>query len=161
MMVIIFLINFYLSLINDMTKIKNIVARQIFDSSRNPTVETDVITSNGVLGRAAVPSGASTGEHEAVELRDETKDFMGKSVYRAVKNVNESIFKELKNLSVFDQELIDSKMIELDNTANKSKLGANAILSVSLAVAKAAAIEKKYLFLDIWEMIIQMFYLFH
>ena len=143
-----------------MTKIKNIVARQIFDSRGNPTVETDVITSNGVLGRAAVPSGASTGEHEAVELRDESEDFMGKSVYRAVKNVNESIFKELKNLSVFDQELIDSKMIELDNTANKSKLGANAILSVSLAVAKAAAIEKKYLFLDIWEMIIQMFYLF-
>ena len=126
-----------------MTKIKNIVARQIFDSRGNPTVEADVITSNGVLGRAAVPSGASTGEHEAVELRDETKDFMGKSVYRAVKNVNESIFKELKNLSVFDQELIDSKMIDLDNTANKSKLGANAILSVSLAVAKAAAIEKK------------------
>ena len=126
-----------------MTKIKNIVARQIFDSRGNPTVEADVITSNGVLGRAAVPSGASTGEHEAVELRDESKDFMGKSVYRAVKNVNESIFKELKNLSVFDQELIDSKMIELDNTANKSKLGANAILSVSLAVAKAAAIEKK------------------
>ena len=143
MMVIIFLINFYLSLINDMTKIKNIVARQIFDSRGNPTVETDVITSNGVLGRAAVPSGASTGEHEAVELRDESGDFMGKSVYRAVKNVNESIFKELKNLSVFDQELIDSKMIDLDNTANKSKLGANAILSVSLAVAKAAAIEKK------------------
>ena len=126
-----------------MTKIKNIVARQIFDSRGNPTVETDVITSNGVLGRAAVPSGASTGEHEAVELRDESEDFMGKSVYRAVKNVNELIFKELKNLSVFDQELIDSKMIELDNTANKSKLGANAILSVSLAVAKAAAIEKK------------------
>ena len=126
-----------------MTKIKNIVARQIFDSRGNPTVETDVITSNGVLGRAAVPSGASTGEHEAVELRDESKDFMGKSVYRAVKNVNEWIFKELKNLSVFDQELIDSKMIELDNTANKSKLGANAILPVSLAVAKAAAIEKK------------------
>ena len=126
-----------------MTKIKNLVARQIFDSRGNPTVEADVITSNGVLGRAAVPSGASTGEHEAVELRDETKDFMGKSVFRAVKNVNESIFKELKNLSVFDQELIDSKMIELDNTANKSKLGANAILSVSLAVAKAAAIEKK------------------
>ena len=125
-----------------MTKISSIVARQIFDSRGNPTVETDVITSNGVLGRAAVPSGASTGEHEAVELRDETKDFMGKSVYRAVKNVNESILKELKNFSVFDQELIDSKMIELDNTTNKSKLGANAILSVSLAVAKAAAIEK-------------------
>ena len=126
-----------------MTKISTIVARQIFDSRGNPTVETDVITSNGVLGRAAVPSGASTGEHEAVELRDESKEFMGKSVYRAVKNVNELILKELKNLSVFDQELIDSKMIELDNTTNKSKLGANAILSVSLAVAKAAAIEKK------------------
>ena len=143
MMVTIYLINFYLSLTNNMTKIKTIVARQIFDSRGNPTVETDVITSNGVLGRAAVPSGASTGEHEAVELRDKTKDFMGKSVYRAVKNVNESILNELKNLSVFDQELIDSKMIELDNTPNKSKLGANAILSVSLAVAKAAAIEKK------------------
>ena len=126
-----------------MTKIKTIVARQIFDSRGNPTVETDVITSNGVIGRAAVPSGASTGEYEAVELRDETKDYMGKSVYRAVKNVNELILKELENLSVFDQELIDSKMIELDNTANKSKLGANAILSVSLAVAKAAASEKK------------------
>jgi len=126
-----------------MTKIKNILARQIFDSRGNPTVETDVITSNGVLGRAAVPSGASTGEHEAVELRDGTNDFMGKSVYHAVRNVNDLILKELKNLSVFDQELIDSKMIELDNTANKSKLGANAILSVSLAVAKAAAIEKK------------------
>ena len=126
-----------------MTKIRTIIARQIFDSRGNPTVETDVITTNGVLGRAAVPSGASTGEHEAVELRDETKDFMGMSVYRAVKNVNELILKELKNLSVFDQELIDSKMIELDNTSNKSKLGANAILSVSLAVAKAASIEKK------------------
>jgi enolase len=126
-----------------MTKIKTIRARQIFDSRGNPTVEADVITSNGVLGRAAVPSGASTGEHEAVELRDNTKDFMGKSVYEAVKNVNELILKKLENLSVFDQELIDSKMIELDNTANKSKLGANAILSVSLAVAKAAALEKK------------------
>ena len=126
-----------------MTKIKTIVARQIFDSRGNPTVEADVITTNGILGRAAVPSGASTGEHEAVELRDNTKDFMGKSVYEAVKNVNELILKKLENLSVFDQELIDSKMIELDNTPNKSKLGANAILSVSLAVAKAAALEKK------------------
>ena len=87
-----------------MTKIKNILARQIFDSRGNPTVETDVITSNGVLGRAAVPSGASTGEHEAVELRDGTNDFMGKSVYHAVRNVNDLILKELKNLSVFDQE---------------------------------------------------------
>ena len=126
-----------------MTKIKTIVARQIFDSRGNPTVEADVITTNGILGRAAVPSGASTGEHEAVELRDKTQYFMGKSVYEAVKNVNELILKKLENLSVFDQELIDSKMIELDNTPNKSKLGANAILSVSLAVAKAAALEKK------------------
>ena len=126
-----------------MTKIKSIVARQIFDSRGNPTVETDVVTTNGVLGRAAVPSGASTGQHEAVELRDNTKDFMGKSVFGAVKNVNELIFKDLENLSVFDQELIDSRMIKLDNTSNKSKLGANAILSVSLAVAKAAANEKK------------------
>jgi len=126
-----------------MTKIKSIVARQIFDSRGNPTVETDVVTTNGVLGRAAVPSGASTGQHEAVELRDNTKDFMGKSVFGAVKNVNELIFKNLENLSVFDQELIDSRMIKLDNTSNKSKLGANAILSVSLAVAKAAANEKK------------------
>ena len=139
----IFLINFFQNLINYMTKIKSIVARQIFDSRGNPTVETDVITTNGVLGRAAVPSGASTGQHEAVELRDNTKDFMGKSVFGAVKNVNELIFKALVNLSVFDQELIDSRMIKLDNTSNKSNLGANAILSVSLAVAKAAANEKK------------------
>tara|TARA_B100000575_G_scaffold230859_1_gene191918 strand:+ start:17608 stop:18945 length:1338 start_codon:yes stop_codon:yes gene_type:complete len=141
-MEIIFLINFYLNLIN-MTNIKKIVARQIFDSRGNPTIETDVITTNGVLGRAAVPSGASTGQHEAIELRDENKNFMGKSVFNAVKNVNELIFKKLENLSVFDQKAIDSKMIELDGTPNKSKLGANAILSVSLAVAKAAAIEKK------------------
>tara|TARA_B100001057_G_scaffold407802_1_gene421793 strand:- start:3220 stop:4563 length:1344 start_codon:yes stop_codon:yes gene_type:complete len=143
MMGTIFLINFFQNLINYMTKIKSIVARQIFDSRGNPTVETDVVTTNGVLGRAAVPSGASTGQHEAVELRDNTKDFMGKSVFGAVKNVNELIFKNLENLSVFDQELIDSRMIKLDNTSNKSKLGANAILSVSLAVAKAAANEKK------------------
>lgn len=111
-----------------MTKIKTIVARQIFDSRGNPTVEADVITSNGVLGRAAVPSGASTGEHEAVELRDNTKDFMGKSVYEAVKNVNELILKKLENLSVFDQELIDSMMIELDNTHNKSKLDRKSVV---------------------------------
>tara|TARA_A100000164_G_scaffold379012_1_gene422177 strand:+ start:186 stop:1478 length:1293 start_codon:yes stop_codon:yes gene_type:complete len=126
-----------------MTKIKSIIARQIFDSRGNPTIETDVITSNDVIGRAAVPSGASTGQHEAVELRDNKKNYMGKSVYNAVENVNKLILKELVNLSIFNQELIDSKMIELDNTPNKSKLGANAILSVSLAVAKAAALEKK------------------
>ena len=89
-----------------------------------------------------VPSGASTGQHEAVELRDGTNKYMGKSVFDAVKNVNDLIFKELENLSIFDQSLIDSKMINLDNTPNKSKLGANAILSVSLAVSKAAALEK-------------------
>jgi len=127
-----------------MTKIKTIVARQIFDSRGNPTVETDVITTNGIMGRAAVPSGASTGQHEAVELRDGLNTYMGKSVFEAVKNVNDIIFKELEGLSVFEQSKIDSKMINLDNTPNKSKLGANAILSVSLAVSKAAAKEKKY-----------------
>ena len=125
-----------------MTKIKKIVSRQIFDSRGNPTVETDVITTNNVIGRAAVPSGASTGEHESVELRDELDSYMGKSVFNAVKNVNEIISKELNNLSIFDQKLIDEKMIKLDGTKNKSKLGANAILSVSLAVSKAAANEK-------------------
>jgi len=126
-----------------MTKIKKILSRQIFDSRGNPTVETDVITTNNVIGRAAVPSGASTGEHESVELRDELNSYMGKSVFNAVKNVNEIISKELNNLSIFDQKLIDEKMIKLDGTNNKSKLGANAILSVSLAVSKAAANEKK------------------
>ena len=125
-----------------MTKIKSIVARQIFDSRGNPTVETDVITTNNVIGRAAVPSGASTGVYESVELRDNLPTYMGKSVFNAVKNVNELISKELNNLSIFDQELIDKKMINLDGTNNKSKLGANAILSVSLAVSKAAANEK-------------------
>ena len=125
-----------------MTKIKKIVSRQVFDSRGNPTVETDVITTNNVVGRAAVPSGASTGEHESVELRDGLNSYMGKSVFNAVKNVNEIISKELNNLSIFDQKLIDEKMIKLDGTNNKSKLGANAILSVSLAVSKAAANEK-------------------
>ncbi len=125
-----------------MTKIKNIVSRQIFDSRGNPTVETDVITTNNIIGRAAVPSGASTGQHESVELRDESNSYMGKSVFNAVKNVNEIISKELNNLSIFEQKLIDEKMIKLDGTNNKSKLGANAILSVSLAVSKAAANEK-------------------
>ncbi|MBL6677408.1 MAG: phosphopyruvate hydratase [Flavobacteriaceae bacterium] len=125
-----------------MTKIKKIVSRQIFDSRGNPTVETDVITTNNIIGRAAVPSGASTGEHESVELRDELDSYMGKSVFNAVKNVNEIISKELNNLSIFNQKLIDEKMIKLDGTNNKSKLGANAILSVSLAVSKAAANEK-------------------
>ena len=126
-----------------MTKIKRITARQIFDSRGNPTVETDVITTNNIVGRAAVPSGASTGEHESVELRDGNINYMGKSVFNAVENVNKLISTELVGLSVLDQELIDNKMIKLDNTGNKSNLGANAILSVSLAVAKAAALENK------------------
>ena len=116
-------------------------ARQIFDSRGNPTVEVDVVTENGVLGRAAVPSGASTGEHEAMELRDGGKDYMGRGVLTAVKNVNEIIAEELLGTSVFEQNYIDKLMIDLDGTKNKSKLGANAILGVSLAVAKAAANE--------------------
>ncbi|SNR63890.1 phosphopyruvate hydratase [Lutibacter flavus] len=124
-----------------MSIILSVHARQIFDSRGNPTVEVDVVTENGVLGRAAVPSGASTGEHEAMELRDGGKDYMGKGVLKAVKNVNEIIAEELLGTSVFEQNYIDQMMIELDGTKNKSKLGANAILGVSLAVAKAAANE--------------------
>ncbi len=124
-----------------MSIITNIHARQILDSRGNPTVEVDVITENGVLGRAAVPSGASTGEHEAVELRDGGSDYMGKGVLKAVTNVNEIIAEELVGYSIFDQNLVDQVMIELDGTTNKSKLGANAILGVSLAIAKAAANE--------------------
>src|SRR5210317_966362 len=124
-----------------MSIIINIHARQILDSRGNPTVEVDVITENGVLGRAAVPSGASTGEHEAVELRDGGDDYMGKGVLKAVENVNEVIAKEVIGYSVFEQNTIDQIMLELDGTPNKAKLGANAILGVSLAVAKAAANE--------------------
>ena len=124
-----------------MSIIIDIRARQIFDSRGNPTVEVDVITENGVLGRAAVPSGASTGEHEAVELRDGGKAYMGKGVQKAVDNVNSIIAQKLMGVSVFEQEYIDKQMCEIDGTANKSKLGANAILGVSLAAAKAAANE--------------------
>lgn len=124
-----------------MSTILKIHARQILDSRGNPTVEVDVITTNGILGRAAVPSGASTGEHEAVELRDGGKAYMGKGVLKAVENVNTIIADEIEGYSVFEQNLIDQKMIELDGTPNKAKLGANAILGVSLAVAKAAAEE--------------------
>ena len=124
-----------------MSIIINIHARQIFDSRGNPTVEVDVITENGILGRAAVPSGASTGEHEAVELRDGGSSYMGKSVGIAVGNVNNIIAPEIIGTSVFEQENIDKSMIDLDGTSNKSKLGANAILGISLAVAKAAANE--------------------
>jgi len=124
-----------------MSIIINVHARQILDSRGNPTVEVDVITESGVLGRAAVPSGASTGEHEAVELRDGGETYMGKGVLKAVENVNSIIAQELLGISVFEQNMIDKLMIDLDGTPNKSKLGANAILGVSLAVAKAAANE--------------------
>lgn len=124
-----------------MSIIIKIHARQIFDSRGNPTIEVDVVTENGVLGRAAVPSGASTGEHEAVELRDGGKAFLGKGVLKAVENVNTTIAEELLGTSVFEQNLVDQMMIQLDGTPNKSNLGANAILGVSLAVAKAAANE--------------------
>ena len=122
-----------------MSKIKSITARQIFDSRGNPTVEVDVITENGSFGRAAVPSGASTGEHEAVELRDGGNDYMGKGVSMAVNNVNNVIEDALVGESVLNQEKIDKALIELDGTENKSILGANAILGVSLAVAHAAS----------------------
>ncbi len=126
-----------------MSAITDIKARQIFDSRGNPTVEVDVITEYGVLGRAAVPSGASTGEHEAVELRDGSDGYLGKSVFKAVQNVNEIIVNELIGHEVTDQLGIDRILLALDGTENKSKLGANAILGVSLAVAKAAAIEEE------------------
>jgi enolase len=125
-----------------MSLIASIHARQILDSRGNPTVEVDVYTSTGAFGRAAVPSGASTGKHEAVELRDGKKtEFLGKGVMKAVHNVNKIIAKELLGISVYEQNLIDSIMLTLDGTPNKAKLGANAILAVSLAVAKAAADE--------------------
>ena len=124
-----------------MSIIIDIHARQIFDSRGNPTVEVDVVTENGFVGRAAVPSGASTGEHEAVELRDGGDAYMGKGVSKAIQNVNGVIAQTLLGVSVFEQTQIDQIMIDLDGTPNKSKLGANAILGVSLAAAKAAANE--------------------
>ena len=124
-----------------MSKIRNIIARQIFDSRGNPTVEVDVLTQKGFLGRAAVPSGASTGEHEAVELRDGGKSYLGKGVSKAIKNVNDIISKSLIGIEVSEQKQIDKIMIDLDGTPNKSNLGANSILGVSLAIAKASANE--------------------
>lgn len=125
-----------------MSYIAKVVGRQILDSRGNPTVEVDVITTNGILGRAAVPSGASTGIHEAVELRDGDKAvYMGKGVLQAVTNVNTLINDALQGMDVFDQKAIDTVMIRLDGTDNKSKLGANAILGTSMAVARAAAQE--------------------
>lgn len=126
-----------------MSYISYIEARQILDSRGNPTIEVDVFTEAGSMGRAAVPSGASTGEHEAVELRDGAKEFGGKGVLKAVENVREVIAPELIGTSVFEQNFIDQLMIELDGTPNKANLGANAILGVSLAVAKAAALDLK------------------
>lgn len=124
-----------------MSIITNIHARQILDSRGNPTVEVEITTETGIIGRAAVPSGASTGVHEAVELRDGGKNYMGKGVLKAVENVNTLIAEALIGFSVFQQNALDKMMINLDSTPNKSKLGANAILGVSLAVAKAAASE--------------------
>jgi enolase len=125
-----------------MSFIANVFARQILDSRGNPTIEVDVITSSGVLGRAAVPSGASTGAHEAVELRDNDPNvYLGKGVLNAVSHVNSVINEALQGVDVFNQKGIDSLLIRLDGTPNKAKLGANAILGTSLAVAKAAAIE--------------------
>ena len=127
-----------------MSLIIDVHARQILDSRGNPTVEVEVITENGQMGRAAVPSGASTGKHEAVELRDgDKKVYMGKGVLKAVENVNKKIAKELQGIDVFEQNLIDKAMIDLDGSENKGNLGANAILGVSLAVAKAAAAESR------------------
>ena len=125
-----------------MSKIEKIVAREVLDSRGNPTVEVDVTLESGFVGRAAVPSGASTGENEAIELRDgDKKRYLGKGVLKAVDNVNKVIAPALIGESVFNQRLIDKKMIALDGTKTKSNLGANAILGVSLAVAKAAAEE--------------------
>jgi enolase len=125
-----------------MSLIESVHARQILDSRGNPTVEVDVFTESGAFGRAAVPSGASTGTHEAVELRDgDKKRYVGKGVLKAVENVNSRIAEEIVGFSVYDQSLIDKIMIELDGTPNKGNLGANAILGTSLAIAKAAAME--------------------
>jgi enolase len=125
-----------------MSYIIEVHARQILDSRGNPTVEVDVLTDDGYFGRAAVPSGASTGIHEAAELRDnDKKKYVGKGVTKAVKNVNDIISKALVGYDVAQQAAIDQAMIDLDGTPNKSKLGANAILAVSMAVAKAAAEE--------------------
>jgi len=127
-----------------MAYIYHINARQILDSRGNPTIEVDVYTDSGTMGRAAVPSGASTGSHEAIELRDNDKtQYMGKTVHKAIEKVNTVLLEQLKGMHIFDQNGIDDKMIEIDGTENKSSLGANAILGVSLAVAKAAAEELK------------------
>src|SRR5438094_27642 len=130
-----------------MSTIISVRAREILDSRGNPTIEADVTLSSGAAGRAAVPSGASTGEHEAVELRDgDQKRFGGKGVLEAVKNVNEVIAPRLEGMSAEDQIVVDYAMLDLDGTPNKSHLGANAVLSVSMAVARAAAQDAAYVF---------------
>jgi len=125
----------------NMSAIRDIIAREILDSRGNPTVEAEVWTETGFVGRAAVPSGASTGAHEAVELRDEEDRYLGKGVQKAVKNIEQVIRGELVGQEVTDQIRIDKLMLDADGTRNKAKLGANAILAVSLAVARAAAEE--------------------
>ena len=125
-------------------KITQIKGREILDSRGNPTIEVDVVLENGILGRAAVPSGASTGEFEAVELRDGDKSrYLGKGVLKAVANINKIIAPALLGKNVFDQEALDRQMLALDGTHNQAKLGANAILGVSLAIAHAAANENR------------------
>merc|ERR1719324_1639846 len=127
----------------DLDIIDTIEAREILDSRGNPTVEVDLTTKGGIFARAAVPSGASTGIHEACELRDGDKGrYVGKGVTKAVASVNDVLAKELEGMSVLDQKVLDDKMIAIDGTPNKSKLGANAILGVSMAACKAAAIAK-------------------
>jgi len=127
-----------------MVKIKKIKGRQVFDSRGNPTVEAEVFSENGNFASAIVPSGASTGTYEAFELRDkENKNYLGKSVYKAIENINEPIAKALNNINLIDQKAIDNILIDLDGTEQKKKLGANAILAVSIASCKLAAIEKK------------------
>src|SRR5436309_14358344 len=126
------------------TKITKIRARQVLDSRGNPTVEADVVLEGGALGRAAVPSGASTGEHEALELRDGDKSrYLGKGVLKAVANANTEIAKSIVSLDTADQRALDHRMISLDGTPTKSRLGANAILAVSMAAARAAATAPK------------------
>ena len=122
-----------------MSSIRSIISRQIFDSRGNPTIETDVFLKNGVYGRASVPSGASTGKNEAHELRDNRSSYHGKSVLKAVENVNTIIFDAISGHDVFEQESLDNILIDLDGTKNKKRLGANSLLSVSLACADAAS----------------------
>ena len=130
-------------------KIKNVIGRQILDSRGNPTVEVDVILDNGVLGRAAVPSGASTGEREALELRDGGTEYMGKAVTKAVSNVNGPLRELVIGMDAENQQELDYAMIKADGTETKSKYGANAILGISMAALKASAIEKDYLYINI------------